>query len=185
MPITDELNRLVLNYINPLLSLDKDEFALRLRFASSPRKFANEFDVKIPRIDESSMIGTRKTSPKKVDDYTQAMTKTVTHLLINVKANGNATLLGCKPTTGRQPPVEVTREGNDLSFIIPYNEETNDLAWNVVGSISDILSDIENDINEMLPRIRQDMERRIQAKIDEIARDKAIAASITFPIKNS
>ena len=58
LPITDELNRLVLNYINPLLSLNEAEFSLRLRVANGPEGIANGFEMKVPKLDKSSIIGT-------------------------------------------------------------------------------------------------------------------------------
>ncbi|MAJ63412.1 MAG: hypothetical protein CL558_09015 [Alphaproteobacteria bacterium] len=183
VPITDELTRLSLNYINPILSMHEVDFKARLRMANGPEGIANGFEVKVPKIDEASLIGTKKSSDKKIDDYTQSRAKKVTHLLVNVKAIGDATLLGCKPTSGRQPLIDVSREGNELSFFIPYNEETNARAWEILGSIGDVLNDIEADLDQMLPEIRQDMARRTQKQIDEIDLEKSIAASITFPLR--
>ncbi len=184
-PIADELHRLSMNYIIPLLALNEDEFRTRLRVANGPEGIANAFDIKAPKLDQGTIVGTKKSSDKKIDDYTQAQTKTVTHLLVNVKAIGNVSLLSCIPSSGRQPLVEITRDNKDLSFIIPYNEQTNDRAWEVLNSIQAVLDDIDQDMIKMLPEIRANMAKQAQQKIDDIDRDKAIDASISFPIRDS
>ena len=49
VPITDELTRLSLNYINPILSMHEVDFKARLRMANGPEGIANGFEVKVPK----------------------------------------------------------------------------------------------------------------------------------------
>lgn len=184
-PLADELRRLSMNYIIPLLGLNEDEFRTRLRVANGPEGVANGFEIKAPRLDQGTIVGTKKSSEKKIDDFTQSRARTVTHLRVNVKAVGNITLLDCIPTSGRKPPVEVTRDNNDLSFVVPYNEQTNERSWEILNSIIATLNDIDQDVASMLPGIRADMAKQAQKKIDDIDRVKAIDASISFPIREA
>ncbi|MEM6903414.1 MAG: hypothetical protein AAF556_09285 [Pseudomonadota bacterium] len=183
-PINSEIERLSRNYINPVLSLSETEFALRLQVANGPLGIAEGFKLTAPKIDDGSIIGTKKSTAQKVEEYKQSTTKTVTHLAVSVKASGDIGLLACLPTSGRRPPIEVQKEGPDLIFIIGYHEQTNDQAWEVINTIKDILQDIQTDLDTILPPIREEMIRKIEGKKRDIERDKAIEASITFPLKD-
>ncbi|MBV6632402.1 MAG: hypothetical protein KI792_05125 [Alphaproteobacteria bacterium] len=183
-PINSEIERLARNYINPVLSLSESEFALRLQVAGGAEGIAAGFKLKTPEIDEGSIVGTKKSTAQKVEEYKQSSTKSVTHLSITIKASGDVGLLACRPTSGRRPPIEIIKEGPDLLFVIGYHEQTNDQAWEVVNTVKDILSDIEDDLETLIPPIQEEMVRKVEAKVRDIERDKAIEASITFPVKD-